>query len=608
MNSKSKLNFKWFSRGLVLLITLTALVIFTHGRASAISYGDVVISEILYDPFGAEPANEWVELYNPTSGSIDVSGWVLTDDVTWPYALEGQCVIPASTSISSEGFLVIAPSDIAGINEVVCTISGTFLLENSGDTLALYNGSAASAEMVFGSHNINYPGFGTPGDSRGLTNPMAGWSKYSADWAVESPTTPGSSNTGWDGVLTTYNDITSTFDGSVDTTTPEWDAGELLGTADNMSFYVTWDASNIYVGFVGGDSTANNDEYNVLIDIDPFDTGSNNSGTTSAYCGGTFGADAKPDYAIGLSRDGSGLNVDTQEASGGSWAAWSPTSGNTTGATNNNATGNAEFRIVKSDIGLNNSDHFGLYLYSCNSSSFVWAAWPPENEVNASSSVELTTRVVFDATGETRSPRGDAAHLGIETRSIGTGDTNVYFFDDADDTDDWYAWLIFEDRVDAACDVTVQVYANHLVSRLNGGARRLYTITPSGCSGYSVRITLKTENGCCYTSPSETANISSENSIQLFSWNSSTSNWDLYTNSAAATNKLRAYITSGNGTTDLSGVWSIGSSANAPTAITLQRINARAENPNLPTALTFFAIIALLTTGIILLYTQKRGR
>jgi uncharacterized repeat protein (TIGR01451 family) len=38
-----------------------------------------VISEIYYDPPGADEAGEWVELYNPTPHAVDLSGWLLGD-------------------------------------------------------------------------------------------------------------------------------------------------------------------------------------------------------------------------------------------------------------------------------------------------------------------------------------------------------------------------------------------------------------------------------------------------------------------------------------------------------------------------------------------------
>lgn len=39
----------------------------------------IVINEIMGNPSGAEPLNEWIELYNPSSNEINMTNWVLTD-------------------------------------------------------------------------------------------------------------------------------------------------------------------------------------------------------------------------------------------------------------------------------------------------------------------------------------------------------------------------------------------------------------------------------------------------------------------------------------------------------------------------------------------------
>jgi autotransporter-associated beta strand protein len=64
--------------------------------------GDVVISEIMYDPAGRESATEWVELYNRGTTTADVSGWYLDDEdlIKWGG-------IPAATTIPAGGVLVL---------------------------------------------------------------------------------------------------------------------------------------------------------------------------------------------------------------------------------------------------------------------------------------------------------------------------------------------------------------------------------------------------------------------------------------------------------------------------------------------------------------------
>lgn len=64
--------------------------------------GEVVISEIMYDPAGRESATEWVEFYNRGTTTADVSSWYLDDEdlIKWGG-------IPAGTTIPAGGVLVV---------------------------------------------------------------------------------------------------------------------------------------------------------------------------------------------------------------------------------------------------------------------------------------------------------------------------------------------------------------------------------------------------------------------------------------------------------------------------------------------------------------------
>src|SRR4051812_30520504 len=66
----------------------------------AVSSGGVVINEV--ESNGGVPG-DWIELYNPTGATVDVSGWKIldNDNAHTPY------VIPTGTSIVATGFLVV---------------------------------------------------------------------------------------------------------------------------------------------------------------------------------------------------------------------------------------------------------------------------------------------------------------------------------------------------------------------------------------------------------------------------------------------------------------------------------------------------------------------
>ncbi|GAB4535999.1 MAG: hypothetical protein Fur0018_26510 [Anaerolineales bacterium] len=587
----------------ILLVLLIAISMVAGGMqrghgAYAATYGDVVISEIMYDPIGAEPDTEWVELYNPGSTSVDISGWVLTDDAAYPAGpiTEGYCTIPASTSIPAGGFLVVSQMALTEIGgEVVCTPTGTFDLGDgagigtAADELALFTNSG---ERVFGSlvrpfRDMNAGS--NVGDSIGLVYPMAGWSSNTADWAAETTAvggsnyahhTAGAANDGWSGYMTTNHAITA------DGTVSEWQAnGEQLGSADGVDFYVTWDANYIYVGMVGGNTAS--DKYNVLIDTDPLDVGAANSGNAGVdYCGATFADDGKADYAIQLYPGGTAY----AQADGSAWNAWTPTDSG-----GNMGTNQVEFYIMKSDLGLTSSNPVGLYLYVCNNINQVWAAWPPENEANLAASELQTTRVVFENTLSGRSPRYDASIRGTQTLPANTVGEKL-FFDDAAGAVDYYARLYVTVAGGASCTVQVTMKGNALATRLDGGLRRSYDINPLGCTGLTATVTLKYNDGTMYGAPDEYRGVN-PTSAQLYHWDGAA--WVAVTSGYNSTNKV-VYTTLPQSSFS---TWTAGNAgASAPTAITLHSLEA--QHPG-------FSVWAFLLAGcglLLVVLTMWRRR
>ena len=77
----------------------------------------VVINEIMYAPINGDSDDEYVELHNATTGSIDVSRWSFTDGIRYTF--------PIGTTIPADGYLVIAKNaarlltnypDLTGVN------------------------------------------------------------------------------------------------------------------------------------------------------------------------------------------------------------------------------------------------------------------------------------------------------------------------------------------------------------------------------------------------------------------------------------------------------------------------------------------------------------
>ena len=88
----------------------------------------IVINEIMYNPEEDDNYNEWVELYNPTNQSINVSGWNIIDNFSED-VLEGD-------SDHGNGTTIIPPKGYAIIAD-----HGTRIYENysiSNETIKLY--------------------------------------------------------------------------------------------------------------------------------------------------------------------------------------------------------------------------------------------------------------------------------------------------------------------------------------------------------------------------------------------------------------------------------------------------------------------------------------
>ncbi|MDX1437504.1 MAG: lamin tail domain-containing protein, partial [Anaerolineales bacterium] len=69
--------------------------------------GVIRISEVHYDPLGAEPGEEWIELFNPGPAAVDLSEFKIGDEETAGGG-EGMYKFPAGTQIGLGEVLIIA--------------------------------------------------------------------------------------------------------------------------------------------------------------------------------------------------------------------------------------------------------------------------------------------------------------------------------------------------------------------------------------------------------------------------------------------------------------------------------------------------------------------
>jgi hypothetical protein len=84
----------------------------------------IIISELLPNPAGSDTAGEWIELHNTGDVVQSLAGWSLKDASGKTYAFTTE-------SVPARGFLVL-PYSTTKIS-----------LNNSGDTIFLYDGSGA---------------------------------------------------------------------------------------------------------------------------------------------------------------------------------------------------------------------------------------------------------------------------------------------------------------------------------------------------------------------------------------------------------------------------------------------------------------------------------
>lgn len=146
--------------------------------------GKLRISEVYYDTVGNDADEEYVELYNHSNQSLDLSGYSLADN-------SGTYKIPAGTTISAGQKLVVATNqtgfqalfgfhpDLAGMN---------LSLSNTGDQLTLKDASGNTLDFV--SYENYVAGWGiaaSTGKVIARSNPATDTDIVN-DWVVANPT------------------------------------------------------------------------------------------------------------------------------------------------------------------------------------------------------------------------------------------------------------------------------------------------------------------------------------------------------------------------------------------------------------------------------------
>jgi hypothetical protein len=99
----------------------------TPNAASALNTRDVVINEIMYHPLSGDSDDEYIELYNRSTQTVDLSFWRITDGVEY--------TIPNGTQLPPGAFLVVA-RNAKRLRARYNHLSGNNLLGNFSGKLA----------------------------------------------------------------------------------------------------------------------------------------------------------------------------------------------------------------------------------------------------------------------------------------------------------------------------------------------------------------------------------------------------------------------------------------------------------------------------------------
>ena len=99
-----------------------------------------MINEIAWAGTLASAHDEWIELHNPGSQSIDLNDWVLTDG--------GDINVSLSGTISSRSFYLLERTDDTTISDIGADRIYTGALRNSGEVLWLKDPTGATVDSA----------------------------------------------------------------------------------------------------------------------------------------------------------------------------------------------------------------------------------------------------------------------------------------------------------------------------------------------------------------------------------------------------------------------------------------------------------------------------
>lgn len=115
----------------------------------------LVITEIMYDPVGPEPANEWFEIYNAGGTARSLKGLVLRDGGNRTHTIAADVAVePGAYAVIARDHVAAGVDAIYDYGKGLSTSEGVQLSNNSTGSIAILDGAIELAHVPFGTYKF----------------------------------------------------------------------------------------------------------------------------------------------------------------------------------------------------------------------------------------------------------------------------------------------------------------------------------------------------------------------------------------------------------------------------------------------------------------------
>ena len=153
--------------------------------STAKNSGRVIINEIAWAGTSASATDEWLELYNTESESIDISSWQLISNDDSP-----KIIFPEGTIIGANAYFLIERTDDNAVSDIVADLYISFGqggLNNTGEMVSLFDGHGVVIDVVGNVGELWYFGDSSSKNSMeridpiNVGNSVSNWKSFSGE-------------------------------------------------------------------------------------------------------------------------------------------------------------------------------------------------------------------------------------------------------------------------------------------------------------------------------------------------------------------------------------------------------------------------------------------